>query len=78
MGDEQTTVRAVRTADVPVFLSLVPGAELRCAVCGTLVTEETIGGLVKVRGAVRVFCERPDCLSAARVLHTDRPGPEAE
>jgi hypothetical protein len=72
---QRTVVRAIRSADVPVFLGL--SAERgQCLICGSEIVGDGIGGFVKTQGQLRLFCDRPDCLAAAESGLWTREEPE--
>ena len=39
--------------------------ELRCAICGRPLTLETLGGLYKENGEIKLVCNRIECLTEA-------------
>jgi hypothetical protein len=60
---ERTLIRAIRSRDLVDLLG--QGHNDSCAICGRRLTSESIGGVVKAKDGVRLFCDRVECISSA-------------
>ncbi len=71
MASTVSVVKAIHDSDLErvlrklgLYEKLVRG-ELRCAICGRVLTLENLGGLYKENGKIKLVCNRIECLVKA-------------
>lgn len=51
------------------LLSQVENEELKCSVCGDLITMKNIGGIIPEMNSVRIICDNSECIASESIKH---------